>query len=212
MTEFKFSSELVPHDLAVKLMEERVAGIINGSQKELVWFLEHESVFTGGTSAIEEDLISNEEKIPIFKTGRGGKYTYHGPGQRVVYVMLDLKKRNEADVRGFVLKLEKWLINSLKEVGVEGKIREGRVGVWVEPTKNSPIEKESKIAAIGIRIKKWVSFHGVAINVYPDLKFFNGIIPCGISDFGVTSLKELGYETSLDEFDQILLSNFKKIF
>jgi len=187
-------------------MESRVAGIIDGTEKELVWLLEHPPLITAGSSANSGDLI-DKNKFPVFETGRGGKHTYHGPGQRVCYVMLDLKTRNIADVRKYVWSLEQLIINTLARFGINGERREGRIGIW---TRNG--EGEAKIAAIGIRIRKWVTFHGLAINVNPDLSHFSAIVPCGISGYGVTSLKDLGKEVSIDKLDAVLKEEFHRIF
>ena len=203
--EWKISDGLTPYLEAMAIMERRVDDIIKGQASELVWLVEHPPLYTAGTSADEADLLSNE--FPLFHTGRGGQITYHGPGQRVVYVMLDLKKRNEMDIRAFVKKLENWLVATLKEFSITGQIREGRVGVWVE-THNS----EAKIAALGIRVRKWVTFHGVALNINPNLEHYTGIIPCGIRGFGVTSLHALGINTKMSEIDIVLKQKFENIF
>lgn len=188
-------------------MEAKVADIIEGKSPEEIWLLEHKPVYTAGTSAVESDLI--ESNFPVHKVGRGGKYTYHGPGQRIVYLMLDLKKHySPPDLKKFVCDLEQWVIDSLKEVGVESFRRAGRVGIWCFDKQGN----EAKIAAIGIRVRKWVSFHGISININPDLSHFSGIIPCGIPEFGVTSLQQLGVKIGMEEFDKALERNipFKK--
>ncbi len=183
---------------AVLFMEKRVAQIIAKTAPQLIWIVEHPPLYTAGISAREEDLL-NKTNIPIYKTNRGGKYTYHGPGMKIIYVMLDLKKifaPQEPDISAFVEFLENWVIAFLKEFGIKGEIRKGRVGIWVEHNK-----KEEKIAAIGIKIKKWVSYHGIAININPDLTAFENIVPCGIKEFGVTSLdklEKLQNQTNLD--------------
>ena len=203
--EWKFSEGLTPYLPAVAEMEKRVEDIIAGRAPELVWLVEHPPLYTAGTSANEADLLSGE--FPLYHTGRGGQITYHGPGQRVVYVLLNLKKRGAMDVRAFVQQLEAWLIATLAEFGVKGEVREGRVGVWVETTMN-----EAKIAALGIRIRRWVTFHGVALNVQPDLSHYAGIIPCGIRGYGVTSLYALGITASMAEVDAVLEEKFNAFF
>jgi len=203
--EWKVSPGLTPYLEAVSAMEERVENIIAGTAPELIWLVEHPPVYTAGTSADEADLLSND--FPLYHTGRGGQITYHGPGQRVVYVMLNLKKRGKMDVRAFVKNLENWLVATLGEFNIKGEIREGRVGVWVE-NGNS----EDKIAALGIRIRKWVTFHGISLNVNPDLTHYSGIIPCGINGYGITSLHTLGVKANMEEVDIILEKKFRKIF
>lgn len=190
-----------------KAMEERVADIISGQKGELIWFLQHPPLYTAGSSANEEDLI-DKDKFPVYETGRGGQYTYHGPGQRVVYVMLNLKQRDAMDIKAYVYNLEQWVINTLKRLGVAGERRQGRVGIWVVSENGA----EEKIAAIGIRVRKWVTYHGIALNVDPELSHFEGIIPCGISQYGVTSLKKLGINIPINEIDIILKEEFEKIF
>tara|TARA_B100000315_G_C14592187_1_gene596534 strand:+ start:5418 stop:6074 length:657 start_codon:yes stop_codon:yes gene_type:complete len=204
--EWQTSSELVDYETAHAAMEARVAGIHDGSQPELLWFLEHPPLYTAGTSARDEDLL-DAARFPVHKIGRGGQYTYHGPGQRVVYTMLDLKKRG-ADVRQFVRDLEAWVIDSLAEFGVTGERREGRVGIWVELDNG----EEKKIAAIGIRVRHWITFHGIAINVSPDLEHFSGIVPCGIAEYGVTSLHDLGIDCTMGDVDAILKATFVQKF
>ncbi len=202
--EWKVSKGLTPYLEAVAEMEQRVEDIIAGNAPELVWLVEHPPLYTAGTSADEADLLSND--FPLYHTGRGGQITYHGPGQRVAYVMLNLKKRDAMDVRAFVQQLENWMIATLSEFGVQGEIREGRVGVWVNTT------VEAKIAALGIRVRKWVTFHGVSLNINPDLSHYAGIVPCGIRGFGVTSLHALNIPVSMDEVDIVLEREFKKVF
>lgn len=197
MIEWKISDTLVPYPEAVTFMEERVQAIQSGHAKELVWLLEHPPLYTAGTSSKASDLI-DPGKFPVFETGRGGQFTYHGPGQRVVYVMIDLKRRSK-DVRAFVNALEEWVIQALKGLGISGEVRSGRVGIWVDTPQG-----EKKIAAIGVRLRQWVSFHGIAINVSPDLSHFSGIVPCGISQFGVTSFMDLGLPVTLAQVDQEL--------
>lgn len=187
-------------------MEERVAGLLAGTAGELVWLLEHPPLYSGGTSAKADDLLASP--FPVYETGRGGQYTYHGPGQRVGYVMLNLKQRGEQDVRRYVQKLEAWIIATLAEFGIAGELREGRIGVWVV----EPSGREAKIAALGIRVKQWVTFHGIALNVAPDLSHYSGIVPCGIREHGVTSLKALGVDADMAEVDAALMRQFHAIF
>ena len=186
---------------AVKFMEQQVDLIHQGKSEEMVWFLEHPSIYTAGSSADVTELI-NQENLPVYQTGRGGKYTYHGPGQRVIYLMLDLKSR-EQDIRKYVANLENWVIASLSELGISAETKPGKIGIWT---------KDTKIAAIGIRVRKWISYHGVSINVEPNLDHFNGIIPCGIREFGVSSLRQLGKKTSYQELDLILRRKFHEFF
>ncbi len=195
--EWRTSEGKIAYPDALAEMERRNAAIYGGKQPELVWLLEHPPLYTAGTSADPAELLSHE--FPVFETGRGGRHTYHGPGQRVGYVMLNLKKR-QADVRNFVHALEDWVIRALHEFGVEARAVEGRVGIWCD----TPQGEEAKIGAIGIRIRKWVTMHGFAVNIDPDLSHFGGIIPCGISEYPVTSLKQLGIQASLDDFDKAL--------
>ena len=192
---------------AVAAMEARAAAIAAKEAGELVWLLEHPALYTAGVSAKPRDLI-DPDRLPVFESGRGGQYTYHGPGQRVAYVMLDLRARGR-DVRAFVQALESWLTEALAEFNVEGLVRPGRVGVWVEH--GSP-RREDKIAAIGVKLRHWVSFHGVSLNVEPDLSDFEGIVPCGVTEHGVTSLVDLGLPVSMDEADAALKSAFARVF
>ena len=201
---WKISDQPVAYPDALALMEARAAAIADGSAGELVWLLEHPPIYTAGTSADDADLL--EARFPVYHTGRGGQFTYHGPGQRVGYVMLDLKTR-KPDVRAYVRDLEQWLIETLALLGVKGERREGRVGIWVNRGM-----REDKIAALGVRIKHWVTFHGVALNVEPDLSHFSGIVPCGISQHGVTSLADLGIAASMADVDVALKQSFKTIF
>jgi lipoyl(octanoyl) transferase len=208
--EWKTSDQAVAYPGAVALMEARAAAIADGSAGELVWLLEHPPIYTAGTSSNEADLL--EARFPVYHTGRGGQFTYHGPGQRVGYVMLDLKTR-KPDVRAYVRDLEQWLIETLALFNVKGERREGRVGIWVQRGATSTSnEREDKIAALGVRIKRWVTFHGVALNVEPDLSHFSGIVPCGVSQHGVTSLADLGIPVSMADVDVALQQSFKKIF
>lgn len=199
----------VDYPAAVAAMEARAAAIAAGDAGELVWLLEHPPLYTAGLSAREEDLLE-PARFPVHRTERGGQFTYHGPGQRVAYVMLDLRRRGR-DVRRFVADLERWLIGALSRFNVEGAIREGRVGVWVE-RRGPGWSREDKIAAIGVRVRRWVSFHGVALNVEPDLSHFAGIVPCGIRTHGVTSLVDLGLTVTMTEADWALRAAFHDVF
>jgi lipoyl(octanoyl) transferase len=203
-TEWKISDEPVPYPDAVSVMETRAAFIAAGAAPEQVWLLEHPSIYTAGTSARDADLV--DARFPVYRTGRGGQYTYHGPGQRIGYVMLDLKQR-KPDVRAFVHDLEQWLIEALAMFDVKGERREGRVGIWVQRG-----GREDKIAALGVRVRRWVSFHGVALNVDPELAHFDGIVPCGVREHGVTSLVDLGVPVSMTDVDVALRQSFSKIF
>ncbi|WP_269929738.1 lipoyl(octanoyl) transferase LipB [Aminobacter sp. HY435] len=212
--EWRIEPGLTPYDRALAFMESRADQIRQGTSGELVWLVEHPPIYTAGTSAQESDLV-DPDRFPVFKTGRGGEYTYHGPGQRVAYVMLDLKRRRE-DVRAFVAALEAWIIEALASFNVKGERREDRVGVWVvrpdRPALPGGSPAEDKIAAIGIRLRRWVSFHGIAINVEPELGHFSGIVPCGVSDHGVTSLVDLGLPVTMDNLDVALKVAFENIF
>lgn len=195
-------------------MEARAEAIAAGTAGEAIWLLEHPSLYTAGTSADPKDLI-DPGRFPVFQTRRGGQYTYHGPGQRVVYVMLDLNRRGR-DVRAFVQQLEAWIIATLDRFNIRGEIRPGRVGVWVvrgdQPPAATGQPREDKIAAIGVRLRKWVSFHGLSINVEPDLSHFDGIVPCGLADHGVTSLVDLGLPVTMGDLDTALKSTFPLVF
>jgi len=205
--EWKRSTEFVAYEDALTAMEARVASIRAGTVPEQIWLLEHPALYTAGTSAKAVDLLSAE--FPVYDTGRGGQYTYHGPGQRVAYVMLDLKQRQSSpDIKRYVCNLEQWIIDTLQEFDIKGERRQGRVGIWVV----KPDGSESKIAAIGVRVRHWVTYHGVSINLAPDLSHFNGIVPCGISDAGVTSFEDLGVKATMAELDEALQKNFSKIF
>jgi lipoyl(octanoyl) transferase len=214
LVEWVVSDNSVPYPDAVAMMERRVAAISAGQAAERVWLLEHPPLYTAGTSARPDHLLA-PERLPVFKTGRGGEYTYHGPGQRVVYVMLDLNRRGP-DLRRFVAALETWIIATLAEFSVVGERREGRVGVWVSRPDKPPLPgqatAEDKIAAIGIRVRRWVSFHGISLNVEPDLEHYSGIVPCGISGFGVTSLVDLGRPVTMTDVDVALRRSFEVIF
>ena len=208
------SDGLVAYDAAVAAMEARVAQIATGAAPEAIWLLEHPPLYTAGTSAKPEDL-TDPDRFPVHVSQRGGQYTYHGPGQRVVYIMLNVGKRGR-DVRRFVQQLEEWVIATLDQFNVTGEIREGRVGVWVtrddKPLTAAGIKPEDKIAAIGIRLRKWVSFHGISINVEPDLDHFTGIVPCGITEHGVTSLVDLGLPVTTADVDVALRKTFEELF
>jgi lipoyl(octanoyl) transferase len=208
--EWRVSDSLVPYEAAVAAMEARVADIAAGRAPELVWLLEHPPLYTAGTSAHREDVL--EPRFPVFETGRGGQMTYHGPGQRVAYVMLDLRRRGP-DVRRFVATLEEWIIRTLAGFNVRGERREDRVGVWVRRPERGQ-GYEDKIAAIGIRVKQWVTLHGIALNVEPELSHFGGIVPCGVHEqhYGVTSLADLGHLVSMPEVDMIMRREFAPLF
>lgn len=199
---------------AEAFMEARVTAIRDGGANELVWLVEHPPLYTAGTSARDEDLLT-PDRFPVYKTGRGGEFTYHGPGQRVAYVMLDLKRRRE-DIRAFVAALEQWIISTLDSFNIKGERREDRVGVWVarpeKPRLTDGSMAEDKIAAIGIRMRRWVSFHGIALNVEPQLENFSGIVPCGIAEYGVTSLVDLGLPVTMDDLDVALKQSFHDVF
>lgn len=203
--QWKISTELVPYPEALRFMEAHVEGMIAGDKKELVWLLEHPALYTAGTSAKESDLL-DESRFPIYQAGRGGKYTYHGPGQRIAYVMLDLKKR-KPDIRRHVCLLEEWIICTLAELGIKGERRKDRIGIWVI----DPSGEEKKIAAVGVRVRHWITYHGISLNVNPNLEHFNGIVPCGIKGYGVTSLEALGMEIPVNRIDRHLQSSFHKV-
>ena len=206
--EWLIADGLVEYPVALAFMKDRAAAIARGEARELVWLVEHPPLYTAGTSAVPQDLL-DANRFPVFEAGRGGEYTYHGQGQRVAYVMLDLRERGR-DVRCLVQGLEGWLIDTLEAFNVDGEIRDGRIGVWVKtPGRRGG---ESKIAAIGVRVSRWVTTHGIALNVSPDLSHFGGIVPCGISDRGVTSLEDLGQIVSLPEVDSALKSAFERRF
>ncbi|MBN9253142.1 MULTISPECIES: lipoyl(octanoyl) transferase LipB [unclassified Mesorhizobium] len=212
--EWRIEPGLTLYPEALAFMEARAEAIRRGEAGELVWLVEHPPLYTAGTSARQEDLI-DPDRFPVFAAGRGGEYTYHGPGQRVAYVMLDLKRRRE-DVRAFVAALEQWIIGTLAAFNVHGERREDRVGVWVvrpdRPAMPDGSPAEDKIAAIGIRLRRWVSFHGIAINVEPDLGHFGGIVPCGVQDHGVTSLVDLGLPVTMADLDLALKASFEEVF
>ena len=214
MVEWITSDAPVPYPEALAFMEARAEAIAAGRAEEAIWLLEHPPLYTAGTSARPTDLV-DPDRFPVFEARRGGQYTYHGPGQRVAYVMLDVGRRGR-DVRRFVQQLESWIIAALAQFNVTGEVREGRVGVWVtrpdKPLAHGGALQEDKIAALGIRLRKWVSFHGLSINVEPDLSHFGGIVPCGISDHGVTSLVDLGLPVTLADVDVALRQTFADVF
>ena len=205
MVEWLISDQLIEYNYAVKFMEERVRLISAGLADELAWLLEHPPLYTAGIGTSDIEVI--EKRFPVYKTGRGGKCTYHGPGQRVIYLMLNLKKRSKCDIKLYIKNLSDWIINALKHFDILGEFREDRVGIWVN---NNGIEE--KIAAFGIRVRKWVTYHGAAINVSPDLSHYRGIIPCGLQNYGISSMKKLGIETSISGLDNVLKSEFSKVF
>ena len=206
--EWHVTDDLVDYDAALAAMRDRVAAIQSGAAGELVWLLQHPPLYTAGTSANTEDLLA-PDRFPVHRAGRGGQYTYHGPGQRIAYVMLDLNRRGR-DVRDYVRRLEEWVIRALARFNLTAGRRDGRIGLWVDRGGG----REDKIAAIGVRISRWVTFHGVAVNVEPDLEHFAGIVPCGISgpNYGVTSLVDLGYLVTMAEFDSALMATFEEVF
>lgn len=207
--EWRVSGGLTDYQEAVAVMNERAAAIRDGRAGEYVWLVEHPPTYTAGTSAKEHDLLT-PDRFPVIRTGRGGQYTYHGPGQRVAYVMLDLTKRGK-DIRAFVCNLESWIIETLSELGVTGERRPGRVGVWVRRPELGEA-REDKIAAIGVRVRRWVTFHGISLNIDPDLEHYSGIVPCGVAGHGVTSLSQLGIKASTGDVDQILKRTFSATF
>ena len=214
MVEWITSSGLIEYEDALREMEARADAIRDGRADEALWLLEHPPLYTAGTSAEDADLL-DPDRFPVHKVSRGGQYTYHGPGQRVIYTMLDVGKRGR-DIRHFVQQLEKWVLLTLAEFNLKGQVREGRVGVWIERPERPPLAdgsvREDKIAAVGIRMRKWVSFHGISINVEPDLTHFDGIVPCGISGYGVTSLVDLGLPVTMNDLDAALRQNFGAAF
>jgi lipoyl(octanoyl) transferase len=214
MVQWEISDGEVDYDTALEKMDDHVQQMIRGEACEKIWLLEHPALYTAGTSANEKDLVE-PNRFPVFETKRGGQYTYHGPGQRVVYVMLDLNKRGK-DIKKFIENLEAWIIQTLAEFNVVGQSRSGRVGIWVErpdhPKDVDGLLKEEKIAAIGVRLRKWRTLHGLSINVDPNLEHFQGIVPCGIKEHGVTSLVDLGLPVSMTDLDIALTKNFSKIF
>ena len=209
--EWRISAAPVPYAAAVAEMERRVAAIRDGTAPELVWLLEHPALYTAGTSARPVDLLE-PRRLPVYQSGRGGQYTYHGPGQRIAYVLLDLNRPDlghvRRDVRCHVWRLEEWMIRTLAQFGVTGERREGRVGVWIV----GPDGRDDKIAAIGVRVRRWVTLHGLAINVAPDLGHFTGIVPCGVTEHGVTSLADLGIAAAMADLDAALQRTFDAVF
>jgi lipoyl(octanoyl) transferase len=203
--EWRVSAAAISYPEAIEQMEQRVAAIRAGTAPELIWLLQHPPLYTAGTSARDAELLE-PGRFPVYRAGRGGRYTYHGPGQRVVYVMLDLARRGE-DVRCYVHHLEEWGIRTLARFGVAGERREGRVGIWVRSGNH-----EAKIAAIGVRVRRWVTYHGMAINIDPDLDHFRGIVPCGIAEHGVTSLAALGIRATMAEVNAALRETFDRVF
>ena len=214
MVEWITSQGLTPYSDALTLMEDRVAQISAGTADEAIWLVEHPPIYTAGTSAKPKDLLE-PDKFPVHEAHRGGEYTYHGPGQRVVYIMLDVGARGR-DVRAFVNQIEGWIIATLETFNIQGERRVGRVGVWVnrpdKPRQPNGDMTEDKVAALGIRLRKWISFHGLSINVEPDLSHFDGIVPCGIAGHGVTSLVDLGLPVTMDDVDVALLQTFEQSF
>jgi len=211
MVEWRISDSPIDYPDAVRFMETRVEAIRRGDAPEMVWLLEHPSLYTAGTSAEDSELL-DKSRFTVYLTGRGGRYTYHGPGQRIAYVMLDLSKRGN-DVRAFVHNLEDWVIRTLAHFNVMGEVRQDRVGIWVQRgAPDNPAAREDKIAAIGVRVRHWVTFHGVAINLEPDLEHFSGIVPCGIEEHGVTSLWDLGLTASIPELDSAMMATFADVF
>ena len=214
MVQWEITEEKVDYETALAKMDNHVEKMIQGEAGEKIWLLEHPPLYTAGTSADRHDLVE-PNRFPVFETKRGGQYTYHGPGQRVVYVMLDLNKRGK-DVKKFVKHLETWIILTLSEFNVIGQSRDGRVGIWVErpdkPLENNGALKEDKIAAIGVRLRKWITLHGISINLDPDLGHFQGIVPCGIREHGVTSLVDLGLPVSMHDLDNALKKSFSEVF
>ncbi len=208
--EWRIEGGLTGYPEAVAAMEARVAAIRDGLAPELIWLVEHPPLYTAGTSADAKDLLQ-PDRFPVYRSGRGGEFTYHGPGQRVVYVMLDLKRRGP-DLRRFVHDLEEWIIRALAAFAVDGERRDGRVGIWV--ARRDPLlgAREDKIAAIGVRVRRWVTYHGIAINVEPELEHFSGIVPCGIAEHGVTSLVDLGLPVGLADVDTALRASFPEVF
>jgi len=206
--EWRTAPGLTNYPDAVATMEQRVADIRHGGAQELVWLVEHPALYTAGTSANPDDLLATD-RFPVFQTGRGGQYTYHGPGQRVAYAMMDLRKRGQ-DLRAYVRGLESWVIHALDAFGIQGERRDGRVGIWVARRNG----REDKIAAIGVRVRSWVTYHGISVNIDPDLEHFSGIVPCGIGDdgLGITSLRNLGVTAGMEEVDEVLRASFKTVF
>jgi len=209
--EWRISDGLIDYEQAVRTMEDRVAAIRAGEADELVWLLQHPPLYTAGTSAKAADLL-DPSRLPVYQTGRGGQYTYHGPGQRIAYVMLDLQRR-EMDVRSYVALLENWLIATLHRFNLRGERRQGRVGIWIDRGQDAEGRgQEDKIGAIGVRVRRWVTYHGIALNVEPDLSHYAGIVPCGIQEHGVTSLVDLGLPVDMAEVDVQLAQAWDEVF
>src|SRR5580704_2156619 len=208
--EWRHSDRPVPYEDAVAEMESRIAAIRAGTAPELVWLLEHPPLYTAGTSARPADLL-DPDRLPVFRSGRGGQYTYHGPGQRVAYVMLDLDRYGR-DVRCHVWRLEEWMIRTLARFNIKGERRDGRVGVWIAGRDSPEGGRDDKIAAIGVRVRHWISYHGVALNVDPDLAHYRGIVPCGIAEHGITSLTRIGVRVTMPEIDMALRATFDAVF
>ena len=204
--EWKVSKTPVPYPESVEFMAQTVQSIISGTGRELVWLLEHPDIYTRGSSA-RADELKYQPMAPIYSTGRGGRYTYHGPGQRVVYLMMDLRSRG-TDIREYVYNLESWLINTVAEFGIKGERRQGRIGVWVSQGNNIDV----KLGAIGVRVRKWVTSHGISLNISPNLAMYDAIVPCGINGHGISSLQELGVPALMQNVDEVLCRNFQKIF
>ena len=204
--EWQVSDGLVPYPDALKAMEDRVEAIHVRSASELIWLLEHPPLITSGTSARAEDLV-DPDRFPVYSAGRGGQYTYHGPGQRIAYVMLDLRRRGQ-DLRRYIHQLEEWIIQTLEAFDIQGERREGRVGIWVV----RPDGREEKVAAIGVRVRRWITYHGLSINLAPDLEHFSSIVPCGISGHGVTSIRELGRQVTMATLDTVMREKFGAVF
>ena len=204
------SEELIDYNVSLEIMKERVELIHKGTVPEMVWLLQHPPLYTAGTSAKPADLIE-KNKFPVYETGRGGQYTYHGPGQRVIYVMLDLRNHRQ-DVRKYVFFLEQWVIQTLSKFNINGQRRSDRVGIWIEKDRPGQVQRDYKIGAIGVRIRRWITSHGISLNISPDLEHFSGIVPCGVTDGGVTSFADLGHSISLDKIDLALKDEFIKIF
>ncbi|MDP7382263.1 MAG: lipoyl(octanoyl) transferase LipB [Alphaproteobacteria bacterium] len=208
--EWRISDRPVDYPAAVAEMEARVAAIAGGTAPELIWLLEHPPIYTAGTSADPRDLLQ-ADRFPVHSTGRGGQYTYHGPGQRVVYALLDLGARGR-DLRAYVHGLETWVIETLHQFAIDGERRAGRVGIWVRRSDLNLPQREDKIAAVGVRVRRWVAYHGISINLAPDLTHFAGIVPCGIAEYGVTSLHDLGQLVTMEELDLALRAGFETVF
>jgi lipoyl(octanoyl) transferase len=209
--EWRISDSTVAYPDGLSFMEERVEAIHKEAAPETVWLLEHPPLYTAGTSADEAELL-DPNRFPVYQTGRGGRYTYHGPGQRIAYVMVDLTKRGN-DVRAFIKNLEQWVIRTLARFNVTAKSHDDRVGIWVRRgAPGNPVSREDKIAAIGVRVRHWVTYHGIAINLEPELEHFSGIVPCGIAEHGVTSLWDLGVTPTMSELDAALMATFEEVF